>query len=339
MLLLVRCREAVGSGSYGDLARVLGRYGPTMLQVMLVTSQYGFVCAEQIYVADNAAKFLDPYMPWLQQWHLLLFFQIFLVPMSWVRKLKFFALTNLLGDGIIIGCVMYLFSFGLSKYSDEGMGAGVALWEPPSGSIMFFGTCVYVYEGINMVLPIYEAHEDKKGFGKLLVGVLSTLTVVFVCFGCVWYCAFGSSVGGVATLNLPDGTLGAQLVPALYSIACLFTTPVLFFPIAQVIEPYIFPLDRWLDDFQRKWCKNCFRTLLMLVSAIIAALGGGQLQNFLAIIGALCCGPLAIVLPAAMHLKICYPNFLAKTLDVVLIIFGSFVTIFSTGIAVMSWHN
>merc|ERR1711862_382862 len=107
--------------------------------------------------------------------------------------------------------------------------------------------------------------------------------------------------------------MAALIIPPFYAIACLFTTPVLFFPIAQVLEPHIFPAHSWDNAagksvVSRKQSKNVFRAVLMLVSACIAAVGGKQLQNFLALIGGLCCGPLAIIFPAALHLKICKPN-------------------------------
>jgi len=305
---------------------------------MLVTSQYGFVCAEQIYVAENALKFLKPYWEWLQQWHLLLGMQVALIPLSWVRKLKFFALTNLAGDVIIIGCVIYLFVFGIQKFESDGVGGDIEYWGSTSGVILFFGNVVYVYEGINMILPIYESQKDKQKFNFVLSVVLATLTGVFMMFGILWYGIFGSSVANVATLNLPPGSAGAIVIPPLYAIACLFTTPVLFFPIAQVVEPRLFPVAAWTNVGSRKWVKNVFRSGLMLVSATIAAFGGTQLQNFLAVIGGFCCGPLAIFFPAALHARICNPSALVKFFDYVIVACGAIITVSSTYIAVRSWH-
>eukprot|EP00928_Gymnodinium_smaydae_P099859 TRINITY_DN9650_c0_g1_i1.p1 TRINITY_DN9650_c0_g1~~TRINITY_DN9650_c0_g1_i1.p1 ORF type:complete len:480 (-),score=51.42 TRINITY_DN9650_c0_g1_i1:415-1854(-) len=301
MLLLVRSRRAVGPSTYADLAGCLGRFGKPMLSAMLVISQYGFVCAEQIYVADNALKSFQLAIPWVEEKHLLFFFQLVLIPLSLIRKLKFFAITNLLGDGLIIFSVLYLFAFGFVEISEQGPSPEVVQFGEPKGAVLFFATCIYVYEGINMILPIYEAHQNKDTFDSILVTVLITLTVVFITFGCLWYSVFGDSVADIASLNLAPESVGSKVISPLYAFACLLTTPVLFFPVAQELETRLFPLELWRSPFSRKWAKNVFRAILMFLSAVVAAVGGKSMQNFLALIGGLCCGPLAIILPAAIH--------------------------------------
>merc|ERR1712093_346455 len=111
-------------------------------------------------------------------------------------------------------------------------------------------------------------------------------------------------------------------------LACLLTTPVIFFPIPQVLEPMVGLSGAPAREL--KWCKNGFRTLLMLLSALVAIAGGKRLENFLAVIGALCCGPLAIMPPAALHLRICDPGPLAAAKNRVLVVFGAIITVFST---------
>lgn len=335
MQLLVACRSRNGFGSYSVLAKSLGRYGPMCLRILLLASQYGFVCAEQIYVASNALKVLRAFWPELEQWHLLFLFQIVLVPLACIRKIKFFAFTNLIGDALVIGCVGYLLGYGFLELSTDGATDQVTLMAPPSASLLFMGTCIYVYEGINVVLPIYEAHENKAQFSVILGTVLTTLTVLFICFGIVWYCAFGDRVQDIASLNLPDGSIQADMISSCYAVACLFTTPILFFPITQELEPLVFPSQKWRSGFVRKWAKNIFRTCLMVMSAGIAAVGGTHLASFLSVIGALCCGPLAIILPAAMHVQICEPVRWTRIFDFFLIVFGVFVTIVSTTIAII----
>eukprot|EP00747_Dinoflagellata_sp_TGD_P024780 gnl/TRDRNA2_/TRDRNA2_130789_c0_seq1.p1 gnl/TRDRNA2_/TRDRNA2_130789_c0~~gnl/TRDRNA2_/TRDRNA2_130789_c0_seq1.p1 ORF type:complete len:486 (+),score=57.47 gnl/TRDRNA2_/TRDRNA2_130789_c0_seq1:64-1521(+) len=340
MCLLVRCRAHLGSGTYGDLANSLGRHGGKIVSWMVITSQYAFVCAEQIYVADNVLMCLRPRWPDLQQWHILLLMQVVLVPMSWLRKLEFYAFTNLVGNGIIVGIVIYLFAFGISRLEQEGMSPEIVEWGPPDRQMMFLGTCVYIYEGINMVLPIYEEHDSKQSFEWILSLVIAALTFVFVAFGILWYSVFGDDVQGIATLNLPTGSVGVLLVPAAYAVACLFTTPVLFFPLAELLEAQV--LHSWLlttPPRTKTWLKNMLWSVMMLISAVIAAVGGKQLHNFLGLIGGLLCGPLAIVLPSMIHLRICKPGPGVALFNKMLIVFGLFITILCTWIAVMGWKS
>jgi len=195
------------------------------------------------------------------------------------------------------------------------------------------GTCVYVYEGINVVLPIYEAHENKKNFSCVLGSVLSVLTIVFIVFGTIWYCVFGSKAAGVAPMNLPNGSLETSVIPPLYALGCLFTTPILLFPITQVLEPLIFD-ETWHRVGQRRWAKNAFRCAIMLSSACVASIGGTSLQRFLSIIGGFCCGPLAFLFPAVLHLKIVKPSGWKYVVDMVLVVVGVAVTVLTTTMAI-----
>jgi len=253
--------------------------------------------------------------------------------LSWVRKIGFFAVTNLIGDVLVIGCVAYLFLYDSLQLYSYGP-AEIEFVNPPASSLLYLGTCVYVYEGINVVLPIYEAHECKENFSRMLGAVLSALTVIFVLFGIVWYLTFGDTTQEIASLNLPQGTLEANLVASAYAIACLFTTPILFFPLTQELEAVFFPITSWTDVYRRKWAKNVFRTFLMLFSGLVGAVGGQNLESFLGIIGGLCCGPLAIMIPAAMHLQICEPKGLTRITDIVLVILGFAITVLSTWISI-----
>jgi len=337
MLILVACRERKGAGSYADLARALGTRGPAVITFMLVASQFGFVCAEQVYVAKNLLVCLQPFWPWLRQWHLLLLCQLVLVPMSWVRKLEFFAVTNLVGDAFILVCVLCLLAFGAGRAGSRGPAPGLEPWGDAGGIALFFGTCVYCYEGINVVLPIYESHGRKENFHRLFLAVLLSITGLFICFGLLWYGTFGQEVAAVATLNLPAGSAGLNVISPLYAVAALLTTPVIFFPIAQVLEPQLLPQSAWQNVRARRWTKNALRAALMLLSSWVAAVGGQQFMNFLAIIGGFCCGPLAFVFPAALHLRICEARGAARLLDCLALGAGLGITVLSTATAVASW--
>lgn len=71
---------------------------------------------------------------------------------------------------------------------------------------LFFGTVIYLFEGIGLVLPLKNAMRNPKDFSKPL-GVLNVgmafLTVMFVLFGVIGYWKFGDDVKSSLTLNLP----------------------------------------------------------------------------------------------------------------------------------------
>jgi solute carrier family 36 (proton-coupled amino acid transporter) len=71
---------------------------------------------------------------------------------------------------------------------------------------LFFGTAIFAFEGIALVLPLQNAMKSPKNFGKLF-GVLNVgmvfVTAIFISFGTIGYWKFGEATEGSLTLNLP----------------------------------------------------------------------------------------------------------------------------------------
>ena len=71
---------------------------------------------------------------------------------------------------------------------------------------LFFGTAIYIFEGIGLVLPLKNAMENpedfSKKFGVLNVGMV-ILASLFVSLGAVGYWKYGENVLSSLTLNLP----------------------------------------------------------------------------------------------------------------------------------------
>lgn len=71
---------------------------------------------------------------------------------------------------------------------------------------LFFGTAIYLFEGIGLVLPLKNAMRKPSNFSKRL-GVLNVgmvfLTIMFIIFGVTGYWQFGEDVKSSLALNLP----------------------------------------------------------------------------------------------------------------------------------------
>lgn len=72
---------------------------------------------------------------------------------------------------------------------------------------LFFGTILYAFEGISLVLPIQRAMDKpqnfSKSFGVLDVGI-AIVTVAFILIGFIGYWKFGDDTKASLTLNLPS---------------------------------------------------------------------------------------------------------------------------------------
>lgn len=71
---------------------------------------------------------------------------------------------------------------------------------------LFFGTAIFAFEGIALVLPLQNAMENPKSFSRYL-GVLNVsmvfITGIFISFGAIGYWKYGEDIEGSLTLNLP----------------------------------------------------------------------------------------------------------------------------------------
>lgn len=71
---------------------------------------------------------------------------------------------------------------------------------------LYFGTALFAFEGISLVLPLQNAmkkpEDFAKPFGVLNIGMIF-VTGIYVVVGLVGYWKYGNDVEGSLTLNLP----------------------------------------------------------------------------------------------------------------------------------------
>lgn len=104
---------------------------------------------------------------------------------------------------MVIGIVItfYYSSQSLPNISDRKFSTSSIQQLP-----LFFGTAIYLFEGIGLVLPLRNAMKKPKDFsgplGVLNVGMVF-MTALFIAFGVVGYWKYGEDVESSLTLNLP----------------------------------------------------------------------------------------------------------------------------------------
>lgn len=71
---------------------------------------------------------------------------------------------------------------------------------------LFFGTAIFSFEGIALVLPLQNAMKKPKMFARSL-GVLNVgmvfVTAIYISFGAIGYWKYGDETRDSLTLNLP----------------------------------------------------------------------------------------------------------------------------------------
>ena len=113
---------------------------------------------------------------------------------------------------------------------------------------LLLGTAVFVFEGIGLVIPIYDGMDStvRHRFPSVLCYTISFLVAFFCFFAGIVYASFGSKTESVVTLNLPNngingGTISVQLA---YCFALVFTYPLMMYPALMILEVnYSFPMS------------------------------------------------------------------------------------------------
>ncbi|KAL4167355.1 hypothetical protein KRP22_012841 [Phytophthora ramorum] len=311
VLLRERGRTNVSYGLVGEKA--FGKVGRVAVNISLVLSQIGFCCSYLIFVEKNIGEVIlaafNIQSTTASSSLTLIMLQILLyTPLSWVRRIEYFALTNLFADLLILFGIVYIISYTVQTLDNAPVGSATWVNFNSTSWDMMLGTAVYCFEGIGLVLPIYDAMDDD-------IKHKDTQSVV--------------------TLNLPS----AQISPATmsvqitYSLALVFTYPLMLYPVVKILEGYLFPHHHQKGYW--RWEKNGFRFGLVCLTAAIAYYGKEELDNFVALIGGFCSVPLAFIYPCLFHSQLVNEG---RILNNIVIGVGMFTMFFATYQAVSTWN-
>ena len=160
-------------------------------------------------MSDNFEKVMKYYFPDLH-WASQVYMAILTVPLiflNWIRNLKLLApvsfITNVLQIFNIIVVFYYIFQDVPSVTHRPAFGSWGML-------PLYFGTAVYTFEGIGLVLPLQKDMQRPRDFMGL-TGLLNTgmviVTILYMAVGFYGYLKYGSEIEASITLNFPDKDL------------------------------------------------------------------------------------------------------------------------------------
>ncbi|XP_046687471.1 LOW QUALITY PROTEIN: proton-coupled amino acid transporter 1-like [Homalodisca vitripennis] len=279
---------------------------------------------------------------------------IILIPMvstAMVRNLKFLVpfsvLANILtGAGVCL--TMYISMHDLPPVTSRNAVGSI------STIPLFFGTVIYCFEGIGLVLPLQSEMKNPDKFGSRF-GVLNVGMTIVGCallwVGFVGYLKYGEDVAGSLTLNLPKNSLFSEVVQltiaiGLYSHTLQFHVAVtllqltiaigLLFSYAlqfHVAVTFVWPdYNRKYGPFKHPVLAECGIRLGMALITFVAAEVVPKLGLFISLLGSVSSTALALVVPPLCDLALHWghqpgPNYISSTA----FLFSSAVVGFSTG--------
>jgi len=224
-------------GRWAKCSKHFGR----LINVFLCMSQIGSNAVYILFVAQNILPVVENYLS--PGWNYRIYIAILLIPVTltcMVRNLKYLSplsvVANILefvGLGIVF---YYIFSTPLPDANS------LPWFSSPDNFPIFFGTAIFAFEGISVVLPI-ENQMTKKEDMLGCIGVLNTSMVIIACLyigmGFFGYLKYGADIASSITLNLPQEDILAQSSLIMFSLAIFFSYALQFYVVMDIIGPNV----------------------------------------------------------------------------------------------------
>eukprot|EP01060_Flectonema_neradi_P036089 TRINITY_DN6855_c0_g1_i1.p1 TRINITY_DN6855_c0_g1~~TRINITY_DN6855_c0_g1_i1.p1 ORF type:complete len:494 (+),score=28.03 TRINITY_DN6855_c0_g1_i1:39-1520(+) len=271
-----------------------------------------------------------------------------ITPLVWIRDLKLLTIPAVAADVLIVGGLIYIFSYAVNEVADHGA-KDYSLFNQKDFPI-FLGTALFSFEGVCLVLPIKNAMKNPLDYPKVLGSVMVLLAIIYTSFSVINYLAFGKGMETAILLSLPSNSVPVLCVQIGYVIAIGLTFPLQFFPAVQVLENLIWRPSPTLPvsdygsvaeqkaQYKRYYQENLFRFFLTILASGIATGGETNFDHFTALGGGLCSMPLLFVFPPLFHLLL-VPNLSTweKVIDVSIATLGLGLTIYTTTQTIIDW--
>ncbi|XP_063222739.1 neutral amino acid uniporter 4 isoform X5 [Bacillus rossius redtenbacheri] len=163
---------------------------------------------------------------------------------------------------------------------------------------LYFGTAIYAFEGIGVVLPLENNMKNPQDFGGC-TGVLNTGMVIvaalYTSVGFFGYLKYGDAVKvGSITLNLPSGDILAQCVQLMMALAIFLSYGLQFYVPMNIIWPLVKP--RLQSERAQQLGQYALRTVLVTLTFGLAA-AIPNLGAVISLVGAVSSSTLALIFP------------------------------------------
>ncbi|ETN38411.1 uncharacterized protein HMPREF1541_06446 [Cyphellophora europaea CBS 101466] len=337
-ILLVDTRLKV-EASFGDMGGILyGKWMRAAILSSIVLSQLGFVSAYTVFTAENLQAFVEAVSncrTFIDIKFLILMQIVIFLPLSLIRDISKLGFTALIADAFILLGLIYLYYYDIYTIASPGYKLDIQLFNPSSWTLLI-GTAIFTFEGVGLIIPIQESMRHPQKFPFVLFVVMIIITVLFTSAGAISYAAYGSKTRTVVLLNLPQDDKMVNGVQFLYSLAILLSTPLQLFPAIRIMENELFTRSGKYNPYI-KWKKNVFRFLLVILCALVAWGGAGDLDKFVSLVGSFACVPLVYIYPPMLHLKAVAQTRVQRGLDYAVCVFGIIGCVYTTVLTVQQW--
>ncbi|XP_061703773.1 proton-coupled amino acid transporter-like protein pathetic [Cydia pomonella] len=302
-----------------------------VINVFLVITQLGFCCVYFLFVATNLQDTLRFFHINLSVHSYLVLLFPPIVALAMVKNLKYLTPVSLIASIMTAWGLMITFYYILQDLPRTNSVKSFASWHQLP---LYFGTAIYAFEGIGVVLPLENNMKTPEDFGGWN-GVLNTGMVIvaalYTAIGFFGYLKYGEHVLGSITLNLPNDFL-AQSVRAVMAASIFLSYGLQFYVPMGIVWPVV--KSRLTSENALKHGESVTRLVLITITFVAAAIIP-NLSGIISLVGAVSSSALALIFPPIIEIMTFWPDNLGKHnwmlyKDLLLILFGLTGFVFGT---------
>ncbi|XP_053233026.1 proton-coupled amino acid transporter 1-like [Podarcis raffonei] len=313
---------------------IWGRY---LIGFFLIITQLGFCCVYFVFLADNLRQVISAangttndcsanetslLAPTMSSQLYILSLLPFVILLVFIQNLKFLSIFSMLANLLMLSSLIMIYQYIVRGIPDPSHLPLVSQWKTYP---LFFGTAIFAFEGIGVVLPLENKMKTPHHFPIILYVGMAIVSTLYLSLGTLGYLRFGENIQASITLNLPNCWL-YQSVKLLYSIGIFFTYALQFYVPAEIIIPTAIAQvpERWA-----LWCNLLLRASLVSVTCLLAILIP-RLGIVISLVGSISSSALALIIPPLLHIATYYsdgmhPLAIAKDILISFIGFAGFV--------------
>lgn len=276
------------------------KVGRMIVNIFLVMTQMGFCCVYLVFIAKNVKQVIDNFHPdSLPEFVYIVLTTVLIIPYTFVKDLKKLAPFSTFANVLNFVGLAIIFQDLFQELPDVSERPA---YKPICDLPLYFGTAIYAFEGIGLIMPIENRMKHPEDFGGHS-GVLNLGMVIVTCLytatGFYGYLKFGDDAFGSVTLNLPPKDWLYISVNLIFSLSLFITYGLQFYVVIHITWPFI--NDRLATRSWRDYAEYIYRTLLVLVTFGIAS-AVPQLDLLISFVGAFASCALALMLPPIIDL-------------------------------------
>ncbi|XP_056613033.1 neutral amino acid uniporter 4 [Triplophysa dalaica] len=304
-------------------------FGRQLVNFFLVLTQLGFCSVYFVFLAENIKQVMEGASLNTSMEHVVLFsntsedgvvsphppsvavttgldlrlYMVFLLPfiiiLTFIRDLRNMAALSAIANLCMAISLILIFTYILNDLSDPRQLQFSSTWRKYP---FFFGTAIFAFEGIGVVLPLENQMREPKRFPQALNIGMGVIIVLYVTLATMGYLRFGDDIKGSITLNLPHDWSN-QLVKILYSFGVFVSFAVQFFVPAEILSP---PVCERVRKTWRRAADLSLRALLVCLTCVTAIMIP-RLDLVISLVGAVSSSALALIFPPLVEL-IAHPS-------------------------------